>query len=94
MLELLIYHIHIVAILYAFTKRWQVEGLKGAFLAVGICVLVFIIGWSLTGALARLFMPGPYPPGTMFTGDTLSLVMLLVPEALFFWFFFVRGNER
>lgn len=93
MIELLIYHVHIVAALYAFTKRWQVEGLKGAFLALAICGLVFIIGWSLTGAIAHQIMSGPYPPGTMFTADTLSLVILLVPESAFFWFFFVRGGD-
>lgn len=93
MIELLIYHLHIVAALYAFTKRWQVEGLKGAFLSLGICVLVFTIGWSLTGAIAHQIMPGPYAPGTFFTGDTLSLVLLLIPEIAFFWFFFVRSSD-
>jgi len=88
-----IYHLHIVGFLYAFTKRWQKEGLKGAFLAIGICALVFTIGWSLTGTLAHQVMPGAYPPGTLFTRDTLSLVILLIPEALFFWMFFVRSND-
>lgn len=91
MLDLLIYHLHIVGVLYAFTKRWQTEGMKGGLLAIGICGLVFTIGWSLTGTLARLIMPDT--AGTSwFTSDTLSLILLFIPEIVFFWIFFVRDR--
>lgn len=99
MIDLLIYQLHIVAVLYAFTKKWQTEGLKGGFLAVGLCALVFIIGWSLTGTIARLIMPGASEPGDLITSDTVSLLLLLVPETLFFRMFFIadraeaRANE-
>lgn len=93
MLDLLIYHLHIVGVLYAAVKRWQHEGVKGAVLAVAICGLVFMIGWSLTGTIARLVMQAPAQPGAWFTVDTLSLVLLLVPEVLFFWMFFVRDRD-
>jgi hypothetical protein len=93
MLDLLIYHLHIVGVLYAAVKRWQHEGLKGAVLAVAICGLVFMIGWSLTGTVARLIMTAPAQPGDWFTVDTLSLVLLFVPEVLFFWMFFVRDRD-
>jgi hypothetical protein len=53
MIEVLIFHLHIVGVLYAFTKRWQEDGIKEGFLAIGIIGLVFAIGWAITGGLAR-----------------------------------------
>lgn len=93
MLDILIYHIHIIGVLYAFVKRWQHEGVKGGLLAIAICGLVFMIGWSLTGALARLILPGAQAAGNFITADTLSLVLLLIPEVIFFWLFFVRDRD-
>lgn len=93
MIELMIYHLHLMGVLYAAVSRWQREGMKGALLAIGICGLVFVIGWSLTGAIARMLMPGPFAPGALVTSDTLSLLILLVPEVAFFWMFFVREPQ-
>ena len=97
MIDLFIYHLHIVGILYAFTMRWQQEGLKGGFLAVGMCALVFTILWAITGPIARILMPQQALPGDLFTSDTLSLILLMIPEIVFFRVFFLRaasGAER
>jgi len=89
MIDLLIYHLHIVGILYAFTMRWQREGLKGGLLAVATCALVFTVLWAVTGPIARILMPLAVA-GDIFTSDTLSLVLLMVPEVVFFRVFFLR----
>jgi hypothetical protein len=91
MIDLLIYHLHIVGVLYAFTMRWQREGLKGGFLAVATCGLVFTILWAVTGPIARILMPQAAQPGDLFTSDTLSLVLLMIPEVVFFRVFFLRA---
>jgi hypothetical protein len=91
MIELAIYHVHLVAMVYAFVQRWQREGVGGGLLAVAIIGLVFVIGWSLTGAIARLIMPES-EVGALITSDTLSLLLLLPIEIVFFWVFFVRGQ--
>lgn len=91
MTDLLIYHIHIVGVLYAFTLRWQREGIKGGMLAVATCALVFTILWAVTGPIARIIMPQAALPGALFTSDTLSLVLLLAPEIVFFRVFFLRA---
>lgn len=93
MIDLLIYHIHIVAFLYAYTRRWQEEGIKGGVIAVSLCALVFIILWSITGPIARLIMPTEPKVGDIFTRDTLSLVLLMIPEAVFFVVFFLRAQR-
>ena len=92
MIDLLIYHIHLVAFLYAFTMRWQREGLAGGFLALALCGLAFMIVWALMGPIARLLMPGVAEPGDLFTSDTLSLVLPWVVEVPFFFAIFFRGG--
>ena len=91
MIELLIFHLHIVASLYAFTKNWQKRSFKDGVLAILIIGLMFSIGWALTGTISRIIMP--YKWNTQFfTQDTLSLVLLLIPEIFFFKIFIL--NER
>jgi hypothetical protein len=91
MIELLIFHLHITGALYAFTKNWQKRGLKEAFLAILVIGLLFSIGWSLTSPIANLIMPKKWNT-IWFSTDTLSLVLLFIPECLFFYFFFVKDR--
>jgi hypothetical protein len=93
MIDLLIYHMHVVAVIYAFTVRWQRDGLKGGLLAVATCALVFTILWAMTGPIARIIMPDASQPGALFTSDTLSLTLLLIPEGFFFRAFFLRASD-
>ncbi len=89
MIEVTIFHLHIVAALYVFTKRWQEDGIKEGFVALGLIGLVFTIGWAITGGIARLVTPtGGFAP--WFTTDTVSLVLLLIPEILIFRLFFLN----
>lgn len=72
--------------------RWQRDGLKGGVLAVATCGLVFTILWAVTGPIAYALMPAE-ASSAMFTADTLSLVLLLIPEIVFFRVFFLRTTE-
>jgi hypothetical protein len=89
MIELLIFHLHIVAALYAFTKNWQKDSLKSGVLSVLLIGLMFAIGWALTGTIARLIMPEELNT-IYFTQDSLSLVLLLIPEYFFFKVYFLK----
>jgi uncharacterized membrane protein YhdT len=92
MIEVAIFHLHVVAALYAFTKRWQDDHIKEGFVALGLIGLVFTIGWAITGAIARLITPtGGF--ATWFTADTMSLVLLLIPEILLFRAFFLKSSS-
>jgi hypothetical protein len=92
MIEILIFHLHIVGALYAFTKNWQNGNLKEGFLAVTIIGLIFTIGWALTSPIANLIMPHSWQ-SIYFTRDSLSLTLLFIPESVFFYFFFVRDKH-
>jgi hypothetical protein len=93
MIDILIYHLHVVAVLYAFTLRWQKEGMKSGMLAVATCGLVVTILWAITGPIARAILPASRPDD-FFTADTLSLVLLLIPEFFFFRAFFLRSAKQ
>lgn len=91
MIEVSIFHLHILAALYAFTKRWQDDNIKEGFVALGLIGLVFTIGWAITGAIARMITPqGGFT--AWFTADTLSLVLLLIPEVFLFRLFFLQSS--
>lgn len=90
MIDLLIYHLHLVGVVYAFTKRWQMEGVKSGLLAVVLIGLAFTILWALMGPIARLLMPVAPVPGEVFSSDTLSLVLTLGAELPLFILFFLR----
>lgn len=92
MIEIFIFHLHIIAALYAFTKNWQNRSLKDGFLGLAILLLVFAIGWALTGAFAYAIYPSSWNT-PYFNHDTLSLVLLTIPEAVFFYFFFIKDRE-
>lgn len=91
MIELLIFHLHIVGVIYSFTKNWQNRSTAYGLLSILVIGLFFTIGWALTGAIARAVFPIEWNT-LYFTQDTLSLVLLLGPEIVFFYFFFVKDK--
>jgi len=91
MIEIFIFHLHIVGALYAFTKNWQTGGIKSGILSLLIIGLIFTIGWALTNPLAWMIMPQKWS-SIWFSQDTLSLVLLLIPESVFFYIFFVKDK--
>lgn len=93
MIEILIFELHILGALYAFTKNWQRGGFKEGILAVLVIALIFTIGWALTSPLAWLIMPDDFY-SIWFSGDTLSLIMLFIPEIIFFYLFYIKESPE
>lgn len=91
MIEIIIFHFHIVGALYAFTKNWRSLGIKEGILAVLVIGLIFVIGWALTSPLAWAIMPNTWST-IWFSQDTLSLIMLFIPECFFFYIFFIKAK--
>ncbi|MGB9771968.1 MAG: hypothetical protein ACPLX7_08360 [Candidatus Kapaibacteriota bacterium] len=91
MIEILIFFLHIVAWIYAFTKVWQEKGTKNALLSLAVLGFVFIVLWTLTSPIARFVYPSK-PISVYFTSDTLSLVLLIIPESVFYYFYFINAK--
>jgi hypothetical protein len=92
MIEILIFHLHIIGALYAFTKNWQNDGIKAGVMALLIIGLVFAIGWALTNPIAFFLMPEGWS-SIWFSQDTLSLIILIILESVFFYHFFVKDKS-
>lgn len=93
MIDILIFFLHVVAGLFVFTQKWQTGNVREGFLAVALLALVFTIGWAMTNPLASLIYPQSWTT-EWFTRDTLSLVILVIPEYGFFRFFFLRDHDE
>lgn len=90
MIEILIFHLHVIAALYAFTVRWREANAKEGLLALAIIGLTFAVGWAITSALAGLIAPQGF--ADWFTADTLSLVLLIIPEYAVFRMLFLSKH--
>lgn len=91
MVPLLVFYLHIVAAAWAFTRRWQEEGLGEGLLAVFFVTLIFFVGWSIVSFLVRLVIP-PAGFGPLMDRDALGLLLLTVAEG-FFYYFYLRGDS-
>ena len=93
MIELFIFHLHLLVGLHAFTKNWQKGSVIDGFLAFGVVFLTFIIGWSIIGTVVNLLFPESWN-SIYFTSDTLGLILLTIPEGIFFYHFFFKDSRR
>jgi len=69
------------------TKKWQDEGLSAGFLNVGLIGILFAVGWTITGIIAKLVME-PKGLGLFFDRDTFSLTLLTIAEIFFYKFYY------
>ena len=83
MISLLIFYLHTVAAVWLFTRRWQEGDWKEGFLAVGFLALIFSVGWSMSTFLLKLVI-GEKGFAPWLDRDALSLLLLVVMEAVFF----------
>lgn len=83
MITAIIFFAHFLFTLVIFTKKWQDEKLSDAFINIGLIGLLFTIGWSISGIIAKLLMPQK-GLGIMFDRDTFSLTILSVAEFFFY----------
>ena len=83
MIAAFIFFIHFLFALIIFTKKWQEEGISSAFLNVGLLLILFTVGWTITSLLAKFLME-PQGFGLYFDRDTFSLTLLTMGESVFY----------
>jgi hypothetical protein len=87
MIAALIFAAHLVFTLVIFTKKWQDEGTAGAFLNIALVGILFSVGWSITGIIAKAVMEQE-GFGIYFDRDTFSLALLTAGEYFFYRMYF------
>ena len=93
MLELIILYLHLVLFIYVFTKNWQELSKKDGVLSVLLMILVFIIGWAISGTIANLIYPTSYNT-VYFNKDTFGLCILTIPEFIFYYYYFFKNEKE
>ncbi|HVO74127.1 MAG TPA: hypothetical protein VMT35_08895 [Ignavibacteriaceae bacterium] len=87
MIVAVIFAAHLIFSLLIFTKKWQDEGIAAAFLNVALVGILFSVGWSITGIIAKALLDQK-GFGLYFDRDTFSLALLSAGEYFFYRMYF------
>ena len=98
MITAFIFFIHFLFSLVIFTKKWQDENLSAGFLNIALIAILFAVGWTITGMIAKLVME-PKGLGMQFDRDTFALSLLTIAEYFSYKFYYkeaptVNGTEK
>ena len=98
MITAFIFFVHFLFSLVIFTKKWQDENLSAGFLNIALIAILFAVGWTITGMIAKLVME-PKGLGMQFDRDTFALSLLTIAEYFFYNFYYkeaptVNGTEK
>lgn len=83
MISAFIFFIHFIFILLIFTWKWQKDGISGALLNVSLILILFAVGWTITGMISKFIME-PKGLGLYYDRDTFSLTLLTTIEFFFY----------
>lgn len=78
-----IFAAHLIFALIVFTKKWQDENLTSGLLNIGLIGILFSVGWTITGMIAKLIMEQK-GLGKFFDRDAFSLTILFIIEFFFY----------
>ena len=87
MITAIIFFAHFIFLLIIFTKKWQEEGISSAWMNVGLIVILFAVGWTVTGMIAKILMEQA-GFGIHFDRNTFSLTLLTIMEVFFYRFYY------
>jgi hypothetical protein len=97
MISAFIFFAHFIFLLLIFTWKWQKEGTSGALLNISLVLILFAVGWTITGMIAKFLME-PKGLGLYYDRDTFSLTLLTIIEILFYRFYYkpstADGKEK
>ena len=97
MISAFIFFAHFIFLLLIFTWKWQREGISGALLNISLILILFAVGWTLTGMIAKFLME-PKGLGLYYDRDTFSLTLLTIIEFIFYKIYYKQptadGKEK
>lgn len=92
MISAVIFFAHFIFILMIFTWKWQKDGISSAVMNVSLILILFAVGWTITGMIAKIFME-PQGLGIYYDRDTFSLTLLTIIEFFFYKIYYKRPTE-
>lgn len=92
MISAFIFFAHFIFILLIFTWKWQNDGISSAVMNVSLILILFAVGWTITGMIAKLIME-PKGLGLYYDRDTFSLTLLTIIEFFFYKIYYKHSTE-
>lgn len=87
MITAIIFAAHLIFMLVIFTKKWQEEALSAGALNVSLIIILFTVGWSITGIIAKALMDQK-GFGIYYDRDAFSLSLLTAIEFFFYRYYY------
>ena len=91
MISAFIFFAHFIFILLIFTWKWQSDGISSAVMNVSLVLILFAVGWTITGMIAKIFMDTK-GLGLYYDRDTFSLTLLTMMEYFFYRIYYSRST--
>lgn len=91
MISAFIFFAHFIFILLIFTWKWQNDGISGAVMNVSLILILFAVGWTITGMIAKFIME-PKGLGLYYDRDTFSLTLLTIIEFFFYKIYYKHST--
>jgi hypothetical protein len=92
MISAFIFFLHLIFALVIFTRKWQNDNLRSGVLNLGLIAVLFAVGWSITGIIAKVVMEEK-GLGLYFDRDTFSLTLLTIGEYFFYRIYYREPTE-
>jgi len=93
MIAIIIFHLHIIGAVYAFSKTYVEQKLGDAFVTVAFVGIIFSVGWTFAGFVVRFVFPetglGPW-----LDNDTISLLLVTLFEAILYGGYFWNRRKK
>jgi hypothetical protein len=89
MIAVIIFYIHVIFLVYIFTRNLLDEGKASAILSVIFIVVIFAVGWTLAEFIMSLFM-APEGVSLLFPRFAFSLILLTGMEGMLYTFYYSR----
>lgn len=93
MVSVIIFYLHVIGAVIAFTKSYQKHGVTDGFMTLAFVAIIFTVGWTIAAFLVRFLAPktGIHP---WFDNDALSLTILTILEATLYFTFFIERRKK
>ena len=93
MISAFIFFAHFIFLLIIFTWKWQNDGTSSAIMNVSLILILFAVGWTITGMIAKLVME-PQGLGLYYDRDTFSLTLLTIIEIVFYKIYYKTATAN
>ena len=89
MIEVIIFYVHVIFLVYIFAKTFVDEKFASALLSAIFVIIIFSVGWTLSAFVIAFFIP-PQGLTRILTRAAFSLALLSTLEIIFYRFYYGR----